>query len=77
LKQQSVGRHVPALLHIILIPSKPVFALLMLHASIEAANDNFIVFGLTQPGLKTMIYQTGVKHANHYTADTVKYYLNI
>ena len=44
LKQQSVGRHVPALLHIILIPSKPVFALLMLHASIEAANDNFIVW---------------------------------
>jgi hypothetical protein len=33
----------------------------------EATNTNFIVFGLTQPGLETMIYQTQGERSNHYT----------
>ena len=41
LKQQSAGRHIAPLGHIILIPSRPVFAL-----SEEATNTNFIVVGL-------------------------------
>ena len=45
LKQQSVGRHVIPLGHIILIPSQPVFTLAHNVAcfSGEAANTNFIV----------------------------------
>jgi hypothetical protein len=42
LKQQSAGRHVAPLGHIILIPSQPAFT-----------NTNFIVFGLTRPWLTT------------------------
>ena len=37
----------------------------------EATNTNFIVFGLTQPGLETMIYQTRGERSNHYTKDVV------
>jgi hypothetical protein len=33
----------------------------------EATNTNFIVFGLTQPGLETMIYQTQGERSNYYT----------
>jgi hypothetical protein len=54
LKQQSVGRHIAPLWHIILIPSQPVFVLspwcCMLSG--EATNTNFIVFSLTRPGLE-------------------------
>jgi hypothetical protein len=32
----------------------------------EATNTNFIVFGLTQPGLEPTIYRTRAEHANHY-----------
>jgi hypothetical protein len=35
----------------------------------EATNTNFIVFGLTRPELKPMIYHTQGEHANHYTTD--------
>jgi len=60
LKQQSEGRHVAPLGHIILIPSRPVFALspLCCVLSGEATNTNFIVFGLTRPGLEPTIYHT-------------------
>jgi hypothetical protein len=33
----------------------------------EATNTNFIVFGLTRSELEPTIYNTGGKHANHYT----------
>jgi hypothetical protein len=37
----------------------------------EATNTNFIVFGLTWPGLEPMIYHIrGEQHANHYTHST-------
>jgi hypothetical protein len=39
--------------------------------SAETTNTNFIVFGLTQPGLEPMIYHTQGEHANHYTTDAV------
>jgi hypothetical protein len=75
LKQQSAGRHVAPLEHIILIPNQPVFALspecYMLSG--EATNTNFIVFGLTQLGLEPMIYCTRGEHANHYATNVVTY----
>jgi hypothetical protein len=37
----------------------------------EATYTNFIVFGLTQPGLEPTIYRTRGEHANHYTTDAV------
>jgi hypothetical protein len=37
----------------------------------EAANTNFLVFGLTRLGLEPTIYITRGKHANHYTTDAV------
>jgi hypothetical protein len=43
----------------------------MLCTSGEATNTNFIVFGLTQPGLEPTIYRTRDEHANHYTTDVV------
>jgi hypothetical protein len=60
LKQQSAGRYVAPLGHIILIPSRPVFDLspdcCMLSG--EATNTNVIVFGLTRPWLDPTIYLT-------------------
>jgi hypothetical protein len=47
LKQQSMGRHVAPLGHIIPILSQPVSPL-----------TNFKVFGLTWPGLEPIIYRT-------------------
>ena len=49
LKQQSAGRYVAPLGHIILIPSQPVFDLSTKCCILsgEATNTNFIVFGLT------------------------------
>ena len=38
----------------------------------EATNINFIVFGLTQPGLVPLIYHTRGEHANHYTTNVVQ-----
>ena len=32
---------------------------------------NFIVFGLTQPGLEPKIYRTRGEHGNHYVTDAV------
>ena len=48
LKQQSVGRHVSKLVHFILIPSEPVFALSLRCCLLsgEATNTYFIVFGM-------------------------------
>ena len=37
----------------------------------EVTHTNFIIFGLTQPGLKPTIYRTRGEHANHYTTDAV------
>ena len=41
----------------------------------EAAYTNLIVFDLTRPGLKPMIYCTRGDHTNHYTIDVVPSYL--
>jgi len=40
--------------------------------SAEATNTNFIVFGLTRPGLKSITYHTQGDHANHYITDVVQ-----
>jgi hypothetical protein len=58
LKQQSAGRHVTSFGYIILIPSRPVFGFTpeFCVRSGEAANTNFIVYGLTQPGLEPTIH---------------------
>ena len=37
----------------------------------EAANANFIIFGLTRPGFEPTIYRTRGEHANHFTTDAV------
>jgi hypothetical protein len=60
LKQQSGGRHVAPLGHIILIPSQPVFGRSPYWCvlSREATHTNFIVFVLTRSGLELMIYCT-------------------
>ena len=73
LKQQSAGRHVVPIRHIILILSKPVFALSpkCWVLSGEATNTNFIVFGLTTSGLEPTFYRTQGGSANHYTTDDV------
>ena len=73
LKQQSAERHVAPLGYIILIPSQPVFALSHERCvfSGKATYTNFIVFGLTRPGLEPNIYRTWGEHANHYITDAV------
>ena len=73
LKQQSAVRHVDPLGHIILIPSQPVFALFPYCCVLsgEATNTNFIVFGLTRPGLEPTIYRTRGEHDNYYATDAV------
>ena len=43
----------------------------------EATNTNFIVFGLTLPGLEPTIYRTRGEHANHYTNGGVNKNLNL
>ena len=37
----------------------------------EATHTNFIVFGLTRPGLEPTIYRTQCEHANQYNTDAV------
>ena len=59
LKQQTAGGHVAPFWHIILIPSRSVFAL------------SPYSFGVTQLVLECMTYQTRGEHANHYTIDGV------
>ena len=44
----------------------------MMRAYREVTNTNFIVFGLTRPGLEPTIYRTrGDEHASHYATDAV------
>jgi hypothetical protein len=42
----------------------------------EATNTNFLVFGLTRPGLEPSIYHTRGEHANHNTTETVWKYMS-
>ena len=63
LKQQSVGRHVAVLGHIILIQSQPVCSFSLI--------TNFIVFGFTWSRLEPTIYRTWGEHDNHYATDAV------
>jgi hypothetical protein len=55
LKQQTVGRPVVPLGHIIMIPRQTIFALTPLNLSGEVENYNFIVFGLTRKWLQTHV----------------------
>jgi hypothetical protein len=73
LKQQSAGRHVAPLGHIILIPSQIVSALTpsCCLLSGNSANTNYIVFGLIKLGLETKIRRTQGEHVSHYTIDAV------
>ena len=73
LKQQSAGRHVAPLGHIILIPSQPVFGPSPKYCVLsgEATHTNFIVFDSTRTGFEPMIYRTRGEHANHYATDAV------
>jgi hypothetical protein len=59
MKQQSAGRHDASLGHIHIL-SQPVFALTSdcCLLSRKATNIHFIVYGLTQPGLKHRINHT-------------------
>jgi hypothetical protein len=61
LKQQSVGRHVAPLGHIIPTPSQPVFALTPYCCMLsgEATITNFLAFGLTRPGIEHTSYRCG------------------
>jgi len=74
LKQQSAGRHVVPLWHIILIPRQPVFVLTPYCCLLngEAANTNLIVFSLTRPSLEPTIYHTQGEYPNHCTTDAVR-----
>jgi hypothetical protein len=63
LRQQSVGRHVIPLGHIILILSQPVFVLLLNAACLaEKQQILILVFGLNR---------TRGVHATHYTTNAV------
>ena len=42
----------------------------------EAANIDFVIFGLTWPWLEPTIYRTQGEHANHYAIDAVLIILN-
>jgi hypothetical protein len=59
LKQQSAGRHVAPLGHIILILAKQSLLLLLIR---EAADTNFIIVGLTRPWFESIIYHTSGKY---------------
>ena len=37
----------------------------------EAANTNFLVFGMTPSGLEPLIYLTQAEHVDHYTTNLV------
>jgi hypothetical protein len=38
----------------------------------ETTNTNFVVFGLTRPGLEPTIYGTQDEHTNHYATEAVR-----
>jgi hypothetical protein len=42
----------------------------------EGTNTNFIVFGLTRPGLESTIYRNQGDHSNHYAAVAVHLEMN-
>jgi hypothetical protein len=67
------SRHVAPLWHIKLILSQQVFDLTHKCCILrrEATNTNIIVFSLTQPGLKSTIYHSWGKLANHFITDAV------
>ena len=58
-------------LHFLLILSQPVFAFTALSCVLsgEAANTNFIIFGLAM--FELTIYHTQCELATHYTTDVV------
>ena len=79
LKQQSAGRHVSPLRHIIQILSQPVFPPTPQYGLLrkEQANNNIIiVFGLILAELRTTIYHTGGEHADHSITDAVLIEIN-
>jgi hypothetical protein len=41
----------------------------------EATNTNFMIFGLTRPGIEPTIYRIRDEHANHYTTNAVYFEL--
>ena len=57
--------------HNILIPRQPISVLSPQWCVLsgETANINYIVFGITPPGLEPTIYRTRGEHAIHYTTD--------
>ena len=71
LKQQSAGRHVAPLGHIILILSQIVFALTPSCCLLSGDSANYIVFDLIRLGLATMIHRTQGEYVSHDTIDAV------
>ena len=64
LKQQCTDSHVTPLGHIILIPNQTVCTLSPKYCMLsrEATNTNFIIFGLTRPGLEPSAVLTNNGH---------------
>jgi hypothetical protein len=71
LKQQSTGRHVAPLWHIILW-FQPIFVITpkCYALSGEAENTNFIIFDLS--GLWLVLYHTHGRYTTHYTINVVQ-----
>jgi len=65
--------------HSIPIPSQPIFAFKPYSCVLsgEANNTNFIVFGLTRPGLETTIYLTRGERGNNNAIDAVLVFLKM
>jgi hypothetical protein len=70
LKQQSAGRHVASLGHIILIPSQSLLLLLNVACFAETTNTKFDLLGL-----EPKIQSTRCEHGNLCPIDTVVIYL--
>jgi hypothetical protein len=70
-KQQSGGKYLAPLGHIILIPSQPVFALWCCVLIREATNTKFIGFGLILPEFEPMVFRTRGEQVHHYITDAV------
>jgi hypothetical protein len=62
---------------VIVIPNQPVITLTPLCCVLsgEATNTNFIIFGLTRPGIEPTIYRIRDEHATHYTTNAVYFEL--
>ena len=77
LEQQFADRHVAPLWYVIVIPSQPVITLTNLYCVLsgEATNTNFMIFGLTRPGIEPTIYHIRDEHANHYTTNAIYFEL--